>query len=150
RPMSDGFFESSEFARGSVLMQSLFGLVERVAPTDTPLLIVGEPGTRKDALATAVHKASARRDAPLVTVDCKRRNGESLEVDLFGDERAACTGSGSAVQGAFEAASGGSVFLAEVGALSQDLQFKIVRAMEKQQVRRVGGTRWLPVNVRII
>jgi two-component system, NtrC family, response regulator GlrR len=148
--MSRGFFESSEFARGSVAMQSLFALVERVAPMDTPLLIVGEPGTRKDALASAVHQASARRDAPFVTVDCRRPDGDSLEVDLFGDERSACTGSGSVEQGAFEAASGGSVFLAEVGALSHDLQFKIVRAMEKREVRRVGGTRWLPVNVRII
>jgi two-component system response regulator GlrR len=148
--MSDSFFESSEFARGSVAMQSLFALVERVAPTDTPLLIVGEPGTRKDALATAVHQASARRDAPLVTVDCRRPDRESLEVDLFGDERAACTGSGSVEHGAFEAASGGSVFLAEVGALSNDLQFKIVRAIEKRQIRRAGGARWLPVDVRII
>jgi transcriptional regulator with GAF, ATPase, and Fis domain len=91
----------------STQVQSLLALLERVAVTDTPLLIVGEPGTYKEAFADAVHQKSRRRDAPFLVVDCGGPDGEGLESELFGDERGETAGKEGFEKGAFEAASGG-------------------------------------------
>jgi two-component system, NtrC family, response regulator GlrR len=134
----------------STQVQSLLALLERVAVTDTPLLIVGEPGTYKEAFADAVHQKSRRRDAPFLVVDCGGPDGEGLESELFGDERGETVGKDGIEKGAFEAASGGTVFLGEIGELSVDLQAKILRAIERGQIRRLGGVSSVPVDARII
>jgi DNA-binding NtrC family response regulator len=137
-------FEFGGFVGRSPQVQGLAALLERVAATEAPLLIVGEPGTYKEAFAEAVHQKSGR-DGPFLVVDCGGTDTRSLEVELFGDERQ------EAVQrGIFEAASRGTVFLGEIGELSIELQSKLLRAIDRQQIRRVGGANTVPVSARVI
>ena len=131
-------------------VQALSALLDRVAAVDTPLLVAGEPGTYKEAFAEAVHRKSPRRHDPFLVVDCVGSPLESLEVELFGDDRDFMAGRGRSKEGIFEAAAGGTVFLGEVGELSVDLQSRVVRAIERKQIRRVGGTSIVSVNVRVI
>jgi DNA-binding NtrC family response regulator len=137
------------FVGQSPQVQALFSLLERAASTEVALLVVGEPGTYKEAFAEGVHQKSGRR-GPFLVVDCGGGNGMSLEAELFGDERQASYGGEGVERGMFEAASGGTVFLGEVGELSIDLQSKIFRAIESRQIRRVGGTALVPLDVRVI
>jgi len=134
----------------SAQVQTLLALLERVAVTDTPLLIVGEPGTCKEAFADAVHQKSRRRGAPFLSVDCGGPEGEGLEIELFGDERGGMAELDGFKKGAFEAASGGTVFLGEVGDLSVEMQAKVLRAIERSQIRRLGGVSPVAVDARII
>jgi len=143
-------FESGGIVGRSPQMQALSFLLERVAATETPLLILGEPGTYKEAFANAVHQKSRRHEAPFVVVDCAGTDSTSLEIELFGGERDAAVASGRVKQGIFEAAEGGTIFLGEVGELSNELQAKILRALERHQIRRFGGATFVPVNVRVI
>jgi DNA-binding NtrC family response regulator len=139
-------FEFGGFVGSSPQVQGLRTLLERVAATEAPLLVVGEPGTYKEAFAEAVHQKSARV-GPFLVVDCGGADPSSLEVELFGDER---QGVDDAQRGVFEAAAGGTVFLGEVGELSIELQSKVLRAVERQQIRRVGGAAPLAVSARVI
>jgi DNA-binding NtrC family response regulator len=133
----------------STQVEGLLTLLGRVATSDSPLLLVGEPGTYKEAFADAVHQKSRRRSAPFLSVDCAGPDAERLEIELFGDERNAGDEAGIK-KGVFEAGAGGTVFLGEVAELSSDLQSKIVRAIERHQIRRVGGVSPVGVDVRII
>lgn len=143
-------FESGGIVGCSPQMQALAARLERVAATETPLLIVGESGTYKEAFADAVHQKSRRHEAPFLVVDCAGTDSTILEIELFGDERDAAGGSGPIKQGIFEAAAGGTIFLGEVSELSNKLQARILRAIERHQIRRVGGAALVAVNVRII
>jgi transcriptional regulator with PAS, ATPase and Fis domain len=139
------------FATGGIVGQSpqvrgLQNLLERVAANDMPLLVVGEPGTYKEAFAEAVHQKSGR-EGPFLVVDC---GGGNLEVELFGDESQAMYGEEDVQRGIFEAAAGGTVFLGEVGELSIELQSKVLRAIDRHQIRRVGGAEMVPVTARVI
>lgn len=134
----------------SLLMRQIFGLVERIAPTDATVLIEGETGTGKDVLARTVHQLSKRKDAPFVVVDCGAVSGTLIESELFGHEKGAFTGAASQRLGAFEYANGGTVFLDELGELSLDLQPKLLRVLEQREIRRVGGSETIKVDLRIL
>jgi transcriptional regulator with GAF, ATPase, and Fis domain len=131
-------------------MREIFGLVERIAPTDATVLIEGETGTGKDLIARTLHQLSPRSGAPFIVVDCGAVAGTLIESELFGHEKGAFTGAIAARQGAFELASGGTVFLDELGELSLDLQPKLLRVLEQRELRRVGGTKTVKVDLRVI
>jgi transcriptional regulator with GAF, ATPase, and Fis domain len=131
-------------------MREIFGLIERIATTDATVLIEGETGTGKDMIARTLHQLSKRKDAPFIVVDCGAVAGTLIESELFGHEKGAFTGAVAARQGAFELASGGTVFLDELGELALDLQPKLLRVLEQRELRRVGGSRTLKVVLRVI
>lgn len=134
----------------SAPMQELFADLERIAPTELSLLIEGETGTGKELVAESVHRASARADGPFITFDCSSVAATLAESELFGHERGAFTGAVNARAGIFEQAQGGTIFLDELGELPKDLQPKLLRVLEKREVRRLGGTRTIPIDVRLI
>jgi DNA-binding NtrC family response regulator len=134
----------------SPAMRRIFALVARVAPTDTTLLLEGETGTGKSMIADVIHRQSPRADQPFVVVDCASIPATLIESELFGHERGAFTGAHTARAGAFEAADRGTVFLDEVGELPLDLQGKLLRALEERVIKRIGSTRPLRLDVRVI
>jgi two-component system, NtrC family, response regulator GlrR len=134
----------------SLAMRGAFALLERAAASDATVLVMGETGTGKEAAAESLHAASNRRDGPFVVVDCGAIPTELLESELFGHEKGAFTGAVSARQGAFELAQGGSIFLDEIGELGLELQPKLLRVLERKEVKRVGQSRYSPVDVRVI
>ncbi len=124
--------------------------LERTARTDLALLIEGETGTGKELVAECVHRASARAGGPFVTFDCSAVAPSLAESELFGHERGAFTGAVAARAGIFEQAHGGTIFLDELGELPKSLQPKLLRVLEKRELRRVGGSRTIEVDVRLI
>ncbi|AKV02265.1 Nitrogenase (molybdenum-iron)-specific transcriptional regulator NifA [Labilithrix luteola] len=134
----------------SFAMRTIFGVLERIAPTDATVLLEGETGTGKDVLARAIWSASQRANKPFLVVDCGAVTYSLIESELFGHERGAFTGAVSARQGAFELAEGGTVFLDEIGELPVDVQPKLLRVLETREFRRVGGNKTLQSNVRVI
>jgi transcriptional regulator with GAF, ATPase, and Fis domain len=145
--------ESQHFGEAlghSIAMRTIFGLLERIAPTDASVLLEGETGTGKDVLARSIHQESQRREKPFVVVDCGAVSYSLLESELFGHERGAFTGAVASRQGAFELAGGGTVFLDEVGELPLDVQPKLLRVLESGEFRRVGGNKTLHAEARIV
>jgi DNA-binding NtrC family response regulator len=134
----------------SPAMVDVYKLVARVARLDTTVLVQGETGTGKELVAHAIHYASPRAEGPFVVVDCTALPEALFESELFGHERGAFTGAVSARRGLFETAAGGTCFLDEIGELSAPLQAKLLRALQEQTIRRVGGNDRIPVSVRII
>jgi transcriptional regulator with GAF, ATPase, and Fis domain len=134
----------------SLAMRGIFGILERIAPTDATVLLEGETGTGKDVLARAIWSESARAQGPFVVVDCGAVSYSLLESELFGHERGAFTGAVAARQGAFEMADGGTVFLDEIGELPLDVQPKLLRVLETKEFRRVGGNKTMKTNVRVL
>jgi two-component system response regulator GlrR len=131
-------------------MRAVFETLERAAASDATVLLEGETGTGKEISAEAVHRGSRRRDKPFLVVDCGAIPPQLLESELFGHERGSFTGAVSSRQGVFEAAGGGTVFLDEIGELSIDLQPKLLRVLERREVRRIGTNQHIPVNVRLV
>ena len=134
----------------SPAMQEVFRLIQRVAPSDKPILIQGESGTGKELVARALHEASARADKPLVVVNCAALPEQLLESELFGHEKGSFTGATSAKPGLFEVADGGTLFIDEIGELSPSLQPKLLRVLEDGSLRRVGSLKERRVDVRIV
>jgi two-component system response regulator GlrR len=134
----------------SVAMRRLFAYLARFAAADAPVLLLGESGTGKELAAEAIHSHSHRRDAPLVVVDCGSLPATLIESELFGHERGSFTGATSARKGAFESATGGTLFLDEIGELELSLQSRLLRAVESQSIRRIGASKSMQVDVRII
>lgn len=134
----------------SLQMRQIFGLVERIAPTNATVLIEGETGTGKDMIARSLHQLSKRSEGPFVVVDCGAVSGTLIESELFGHEKGAFTGASAQREGAFECANGGTVFLDELGELSLDLQPKLLRVLEQREIRRVGGSKTIKVDLRVI
>jgi PAS domain S-box-containing protein len=124
--------------------------VERVAPTDSTVLIQGETGTGKELIARAIHERSLRRQAPFVKVNCAALPAGLVESEFFGHEKGAFTGAVSARRGRFELADGGTIFLDEVGEVSPEVQVKLLRVLQESEFERVGGTETIKVNVRVI
>ena len=124
--------------------------VEQVAPTDTSVLILGETGTGKELIARGIHRLSRRRERPLVTVNCGAIAPGLVESELFGHEKGAFTGAVSRKIGRFELADGGTIFLDEIGDLSVDLQVKLLRVLQEGEIERVGGSRTIKVDARVI
>ena len=121
-----------------------------IAPTDTWILITGENGTGKELVARSIHQLSSRVDYPLITVNCAAIPEELIESELFGHEKGAFSGATSKKRGKFELANNGTIFLDEIGDMSLKTQAKILRVLQEQQFQRVGGSRILSVNVRVI
>ena len=131
-------------------MREVVRLAERVAASEANVLITGESGTGKDALASFVHTRSLRRDAPLVKIDCAALPNELLEAELFGYERGAFTGATEARPGRLEAAHKGTLVLDEIAHLSVDAQAKLLRVIEEREFERLGGRRTVKVDARLI
>jgi DNA-binding NtrC family response regulator len=131
-------------------MRQIFGVLERIAPTDLTVTLIGQTGTGKDVFARSIHKASPRARGPFVVFDCGAVAPNLIESELFGHERGAFTGAVAERAGAFERAHGGTLLLDEIGELALDLQPKLLRAIEQRAVRRVGGDEELQVDVRLV
>jgi transcriptional regulator with GAF, ATPase, and Fis domain len=134
----------------STAIRGAFAVLERVSGSGTTLLIEGESGTGKELAAEAVHQSSSRASGPFVVVDCAAMPGSLIESELFGHERGAFTGADQQRVGALEEAHGGTLFLDEVGELPLDLQPRLLRFLETQQVKRLGSARHQAVDVRVI
>lgn len=124
--------------------------VTQVAPTDTTVLITGETGTGKELIARAIHEASSRKDHPLIKVNCGALTPNLIESELFGHEKGAFTGAAARKPGRFELADGGTIFLDEIGELPLELQVKLLRVIQENEFERLGGTRTIKADVRII
>ena len=131
-------------------MQAVYQMIDRVAPSTASVLILGESGTGKELVAHALHKKSDRAKGPFFPLNCAALPKEILENELFGHEKGAFTGSTNEKPGAFEMASGGTIFLDEVAEMAPDIQVKLLRALESRMVRRLGGKKEIPVDIRIV
>ncbi|MDB4967686.1 MAG: sigma54 specific transcriptional regulator, Fis family [Myxococcales bacterium] len=134
----------------SPAMRELFDLLERVAPKDLTVLLEGESGTGKERLAEAIHLKSPRAHKRFVVFDCAAVPASLMESELLGHERGAFTGADGRRIGRFEEAHGGTLFIDEIGELPIELQPKLLRVLEKREVRRVGGSQVIPVDVRVV
>ncbi|MDP2479937.1 MAG: sigma-54 dependent transcriptional regulator, partial [Candidatus Palauibacterales bacterium] len=131
-------------------MKEVYKTIEAVAPTDASVLVYGESGTGKELVARALHTKSARVDGPFVAVNCAAFPKDILENELFGHEKGAFTGSLKEKAGCFELADGGTLFLDEVAEMGPDTQVKLLRAIETQQFRRLGGRDEIEVDIRVL
>jgi len=131
-------------------MQEVYGILERIAPTDVTVLLEGETGTGKELAARAIHGLSRRAGGPFVVFDCGAVAPNLIESELFGHEKGAFTDAVKSRQGSFELGDTGSIFLDEIGELSLDLQPKLLRALDQRETKRVGADKPVPVNVRVI
>jgi DNA-binding NtrC family response regulator len=134
----------------SVAMRQVFAQLERVAQSDITVLVTGETGTGKELVARAIHKASRRAKGPLIVQDCSAMPQTLVESVLFGHEKGSFTGASERKIGSFEQAQGGTVFLDEIGELPMDQQAKLLRVLENREIRRVGGEKTIPVDVRVV
>ncbi|HTM22454.1 MAG TPA: sigma 54-interacting transcriptional regulator [Kofleriaceae bacterium] len=134
----------------SIKMREMFARLTKLAPSDATVLITGETGVGKELVAEAMHEMSARKDGPFVVLDCGSIPQNLIESELFGHERGSFTGATSSYAGAFERAHGGTVFLDEIGELPIDMQPKLLRVLERHEVRRIGGTRTVNVDIRVV
>jgi transcriptional regulator with GAF, ATPase, and Fis domain len=134
----------------STRMREVYQFIERVAPSDSTVLISGESGTGKELAARAIHKNSPRKNQPFVALNCAALTETLLESELFGHEKGAFTSAISLKKGFLEVAEGGTIFLDEIGELSQILQAKLLRVLQEREFVRVGGTRTIKINVRFL
>ena len=134
----------------SLTMQKLFTVIDRVAPNDSSVLLVGATGTGKELVARAIHDKSPRRDGPFVDINCSAIPEGLIEAELFGHQRGTFTGAHESRCGLFEKASGGTLFLDEVDALNLSAQAKLLRVLQERTVRRIGGRANVAIDVRII
>ena len=134
----------------SEVMHQVLKMVDRVAPSGAPVLILGESGTGKELIARSVHEKSQRADKPFVAINCGALRETLLESELFGHEKGAFTGAYNRKIGLAEAASGGTLFLDEIGELSPGIQAKLLRFIQEGEIYRVGGKEPIKVNIRLI
>jgi DNA-binding NtrC family response regulator len=146
-----GFTDSFGAVVGSSpRMRRVFGVLERVAPTPLSVLLLGETGTGKEVVARAIHERSPRAKEPFVVVDCGSIPQALAESILFGHEKGSFTGANERRKGALQEAHGGTLFLDELGELPIDLQPKLLRALSERQIKRVGGSTFEPIDVRVL
>jgi DNA-binding NtrC family response regulator len=138
------------FIGDSEPFRHLLGLIDRVAPTDSAVLITGETGSGKEMVAKLIHARSTRRQRPFVVVECAALQESLLQSELFGHERGAFTGADRSKPGLFEVAHGGTIFLDEIGEVSLATQVKLLRVLDTSTFRRVGATSEIKVNVRVL
>src|SRR5207247_4939303 len=139
-----------QIVRSSAALKHVLQLVETVAPTDATVLVLGETGTGKELIARALHDLSPRRERTLVKLNCAAIPTGLLESELFGHEKGAFTGAVTQKVGRFELAHRGTLFLDEVGDIPRELQPKLLRALQEQEFARLGSTRTVRVNVRLV
>ena len=143
-------YRFENFIANSPAMKEVCETIQKVAPTAATVLINGESGTGKEVVARAIHLSSTRAKRPWVAVNCAAIPGELLESEMFGHVKGAFTGAVADKEGLFEAASGGTLFLDEIASMPLILQGKLLRALQEKEIRRVGGTKAIPVDVRVI
>src|SRR5512138_147101 len=146
----EGLTHYGELTGQSDAMRSVYQVIEAVAPSTASVLILGESGTGKELVARALHQKSDRAKGPFFALNCAALPKEILENELFGHEKGAFTGSTNEKAGAFEMASGGTIFLDEMAEMPTDIQVKLLRALETRQVRRLGGKKEISVDIRIV
>jgi len=134
----------------SIQIQRILTFIDKLSKTDTTALIMGESGTGKELVAKMIHQKSSRAEKPFIPVNCAAIPSELLESELFGHEKGAFTGAQSCRYGRFELANEGTIFLDEIGDMPLHLQVKILRVIQEKTFERIGGTRPIQVNVRII
>lgn len=134
----------------SPVLSEVFKVLEKVAPTDSTVLVTGESGTGKELLVRALHQNSARRNNAFIPINCGAIPRELLESELFGHEKGAFTHAIRSRPGRFELADGGTIFLDEIGEMDLSLQVKILRALQEKEIERVGGTSIKKVDVRVV
>src|SRR5512138_1839011 len=146
----EGLTHYGELTGQSEAMRGVYQIIDAVAPSTASVLILGESGTGKELVARALHAKSDRAKGPFFALNCAALPKEILENELFGHEKGAFTGSTNEKPGAFEMASGGTIFLDEMAEMSPDIQVKLLRAIETRQVRRLGGKKEINVDIRIV
>ena len=146
-PSANGF---GRIVGASLEMRRLYPLCQRLASTSVPVIIEGETGTGKEVLAESLHELGPRASEPFVIFDCTAVPPNLVETELFGHERGAFTGAVARRLGVFEQAHGGTLFIDEIADLDLHLQPKLLRALERGEIRRVGGDKWLKVDVRVL
>ena len=139
-----------EIVGSSAPLRSVLTHVEKVAPTDSTVLITGETGTGKELVARAIHKRSSRSGRPFISVNCAAMPASLIASELFGHEKGAFTGASQRRQGRFELADGGTIFLDEVGELPAETQMALLRVLQEREFERVGGSRPIRADVRVI
>jgi formate hydrogenlyase transcriptional activator len=144
------YSNSEQIVGNSPALRRMLELVERVAPTDSTVLITGETGTGKELVAQAIHRRSPRGDRTLVKVNCAALPAELVASELFGHEKGAFTGALQQRIGRFEAANGGTIFLDEIAELSPEIQVLLLRVLQEKEFERVGGNRTIKTDVRVI
>lgn len=150
KKLSEGRGRFEDIVCHSQKMKNIINLAQKAAREDTTILITGESGTGKEIFANAIHAASPRNGKPFIKVNCAAIPENLLESELFGHEAGAFTGAGKLKLGKFELASGGSIFLDEIGDMSPALQAKLLRVLQGQEIERIGGTHPIKIDVRII
>ncbi len=131
-------------------LKDIMAMVRQVAPLTSPVLLLGETGTGKDVIANAIHYSSQRRGGPFIKVNCGAIPDTLLDSELFGHEKGAFTGADAQKRGRFERAHGGTIFLDEVGELLPQAQVRMLRVLQEKEIERVGGTKVIPVDIRLI
>ncbi len=134
----------------SPAMKKVVSLLERIAPSEASVLIMGESGTGKELVAQSLHHHSGRKNQPFIPINCGAIPENLLESELFGHERGAFTGADKRKEGLFESANGGTLFLDEIGELPMAMQVKLLRVLQEREFRRVGGTKTLPLDIRLL
>lgn len=142
--------DHSEFITKDPAMKSVFRLVDQIAPSDASVLIVGESGTGKEVMARYIHSHSRRKDKPFVTVNCAAIPENLLESELYGHEKGAFTGAIDRRIGKFEEANRGTLLLDEITEMHPRLQAKLLRAIQEREIDRVGGTKPIKVDIRVL
>ena len=143
-------YSFSNIIGNSRKMQEVFHLITQVAKSNASVLLLGESGTGKELVANAIHYNSLRADKPLIKVNCAALPANLVEAELFGHEKGAFTGADRQKEGKFELANGGTIFLDEIGALALESQGKLLRVLQERELERVGATKTIKVNVRLI
>ncbi len=143
-------YSFSNIIGNSRKMQEVFHLITQVAKSNATVLLLGESGTGKELVANAIHYNSLRADKPLIKVNCAALPANLVEAELFGHEKGAFTGADRQKEGKFELANRGTIFLDEIGALALESQGKLLRVLQERELERVGGTKTIQVNVRLI
>ncbi|PYP68923.1 MAG: hypothetical protein DMD26_00440, partial [Gemmatimonadetes bacterium] len=146
----EGLTHYGELTGQSEAMRSVYQVIDAVSNSNASVLILGESGTGKELVARAIHQKSERARGPFFALNCAALPKEILENELFGHEKGAFTGSTNEKPGAFEMASGGTLFLDEVAEMATDIQVKLLRALESRMVRRLGGKKEIPVDIRVV
>lgn len=144
------YSNQNELIGNSSTFINLIKMVNQIAPNHSSILIEGESGTGKELIAQLIHKKSERANKPFIKVNCAALNDNLLESELFGHEKGAFTGAVKTKKGRFELADGGTIFLDEIGEVSQSMQTKLLRVIQEREFERVGGVATIKVNVRII
>jgi formate hydrogenlyase transcriptional activator len=142
--------DRNQIIGNSAALKCVLELVEKVAPFDSTVLLLGETGTGKELIAQAIHRQSLRRDRPFVKVNCAALPPELIASELFGHEKGAFTGAMRQRIGRFEAANGGTIFLDEIAELSPEIQVSLLRVLQEKEFERVGGNRTIKTDVRVI